>query len=255
MDRILIVITGIGEPYYSEKLKILKNNIERLLNKNYKLDILISLYSINNKLKLSDIFNDELIILDNKVLNNETKFKIKYKKSKIKLKIIKEQNYVGEFILKYVIPNSKYKYVILLLDDIELNDTFNLENIITVYNNTKFPTKYNILSPTLTLDSVYSHEYMLNNFNSNRIVNKCEYFFYLMNYKSYKQYYSIFTDNPNYIKYMWGIDIILYLYNISSVLLNNFTIKHYYTHGPGKHANKCAKYMRKLIKNVKKLKK
>ena len=135
MDRILIVITGIGEPYYNEKLKILKNNIERLLNKNYKLDILISLYSINNELKLSDIFDDELIILDNKILNNEIKFKIKYKKSKIKLKIIKEQNYVGEFILKYVIPNSKYKYVILLLDDIELNDTFNLENIITVYNN------------------------------------------------------------------------------------------------------------------------
>jgi hypothetical protein len=236
MDKILIVITGIGDPHYNEKVNILNNNLKRIIDTNihYKLKVLVSLYSVNNELNISN--------------------------PNIKLKIIREQNYIGDFILKYVKPKKKYKYIILLLDDIELNDTFNLENIINMYNNTKFPTKYNILSPTLTCDSVYSHEYMrMNNTNISNvqgneyISKKCEYFFYLMNNKSYNQYYKIFTDNSKYVKYMWGIDNILYKYNISTLLLKSFNVKHYYTHGPGAHANKCQKYMKKLLKNIKKL--
>ena len=233
MDKILIVITGIGNPHYNEKFKILNNNLKLIIdtNINYKLNILISLYSVDNELNLNI---------------NEN----------IKVKIIKEQNFIGEFILKHVKPKNKYKYVILLLDDIELNNSFNLENIINIYKNTKFPTQYNILSPTLTTDSLYSHKYMLNSSsNVDRIVKICEYFFYLMDTKSYEQYYKIFRDNPKYIKYMWGVDLILDKYKISAILLKSFSVKHYYKQTDGKLNNKCYRYMIKLIKNVNKYKK
>jgi hypothetical protein len=97
--------------------------------------------------------------------------------------------------------------------------------MIKIYNDNSL----DILSPSLTKDSKFSHNgFMLENdrFESDlRIVNFSEYFFYIMNIKSYTRYWSLF-DEKTY--WLWGIDLCLDKIGFKMGIFNNFKIKHFY---------------------------
>jgi hypothetical protein len=197
--RLIVTIPGIGNNHFEEKKVFLKKNID-IIKKTFSGDIDFLLFNYSNN-DFSDFESS--------------------------IKIIKESGIIGQFIFNKLKPDSleEYDYIILMLDDIELSDNFNIDEMIKIYDYNKL----DILSPSLTKDSKFSHNgFMLEDEKFEgclRIVNFCEYFFYLMNIKSYQKYYKLF-DKKTY--WLWGIDLCLDKQGFKMGILNNFKIKHYY---------------------------
>jgi hypothetical protein len=199
--KLLVTIPGIGDNHFEEKKIFLKKNID-IIKRTFsgEIDFLLFNYS-----------------------NNDFSY-FEYLRN---LKIIKESGIIGQFIFNKLKPSDlkDYDYIILMLDDIELSDNFNIDEMIKIYNDNNL----NILSPSLTKDSKFSHNgFMLENerFESAlRIVNFCEYFLYIMNMESYTRYWSLF-DEKTY--WLWGIDFCLYKQGFKMGIVNDFKIKHYY---------------------------
>jgi 3,5-epimerase/4-reductase len=133
---------------------------------------------------------------------------------------------LGEFIYNYIEPSlvENYDYIILMLDDIILQDNFNLKDALDILN------LYNLdlISPSLTLDSIHTHKESLvdlNNISNNkigRICNFVEFFFYIIPSKSYNKYFSLFNKDT---KWMWGIDYCMD--NLMKMcILDNMNMKH-----------------------------
>jgi hypothetical protein len=195
--NLLITIPGIGGDNFDLKQNILKDNIDKI-SKTFggKVDVLIFNYSFDD---FEAYFND--------------------------FDIIKKSGIVGEYLYKYVNPNKiEYDFYLIMLDDIILSENFNTDYFVDLYN------KYNldIITPSLTKDSKFSHKFMLENdeFKGKlRIVNFCECFFYLMNRESYIKYHKI-LDEKTY--WLWGIDLCLDKLGFKMGLHNDYKIKHLY---------------------------
>jgi len=133
---------------------------------------------------------------------------------------------LGEFIYNYIKPEmvKKYDYIIMMLDDIILQDNFNLNDALTILNLYKL----DLISPSLTLDSVHTHKETLvdsENINNNkigRICNFVEFFLYIMPSKSYEKYFKLFHENT---KWMWGIDYCMDCL-MKMCILDNMNMKH-----------------------------
>ena len=192
--KVAVIIMGFGDPYWDKKVDILKNNI-KILEK-WEPDYYVSQYTLDKDI---DIPN---------------------------LNVIKNKGILGQLLYDNWHPDKfiNYDHIIILLDDIELQDNFDLDYIVNIKN------KYNfdILSPSLTNDSKFSHSFMLHE-NKNYIIketNFCELFCYVMNFETYKKFYG-FIDREN--PWIWGMDTILRTvmgFNIG--ILNNVNIKHYF---------------------------
>jgi hypothetical protein len=199
VNKLLVCIPGMGDGHFEDKKFFFKENINKIKNTfSGDIDFLIINYSDND---YSDIKMENL-------------------------SIIKDVGIIGQFILEYLNPSkiSNYDYIIIMLDDILLSDNFDVDFLIYIYN------KYNlnIISPSLTKDSKFSYTFMLeneNNINELRIVNFCEYFFYLMDLKSFNNYYNIIDDKTYW---MWGIDLCLYNNGFRMGIVNDIKIKHFY---------------------------
>lgn len=199
--KLLVTIPGIGDNHFQEKKMFLKKNID-IIKRTFsgEVDFLLFNYSDN------DFSNFDY--LEN-------------------IKIVKKSGIIGQFIFNDLKSDNlkDYDYVILMLDDIELSDNFNIDKMIKIYNDNSL----DILSPSLTKDSKFSHKgFMLENdlFRGYlRIVNFCEYFFYIMNIKSYNKYWNLF-DEKTY--WLWGIDLCLDKQEFKMGIFNDFKIKHYY---------------------------
>ena len=134
---------------------------------------------------------------------------------------------LGEFIYNYVKPSlvENYDYIILMLDDIILQDNFNLKDALNILNLHNL----DLISPSLTLDSIHTHRESLvdlNNTSNNkigRICNFVEFFFYIIPSKSYNNYYSLFYKDT---KWMWGIDYCMD-HLMKMCILDNMNMKHY----------------------------
>ena len=169
MLNILIVIPGLGEPYLNHKLEILHNNIKNIDNTiNANLTLMIFNYSSTK--------NNYNFVTKNKLCTIEYSGK----------------NYIGQALYKYVKPEfvESFDYIFIILDDIELNSTFDLQRLIYNYNCHKI----DILSPSLTLDSQYSHKHMLQDespINTIRLSTFLELFCYLMNPEVFKKYVKV----------------------------------------------------------------
>lgn len=229
--NVLIVITGIGEPHYTEKLLFLENNLRIIFETKgkYKIDLLVSLYC------------PDLLFPEEEIRKYVSSFTL-----------VREQNYIGKFIYKYVSPDIIHNYVMLMLDDITLSDNFSFSDIMKKYKHSN----ENILSPVLSEDSIISHEYMKwksgeGSGAGDRIVKKCEYMLYIMNMKSYRIYYKIICSYPEHTQYMWGVDLLLSKYGLSSILINNFVVKHHYSHGLCDYSRLCSENMNKLLEKHK----
>ena len=134
---------------------------------------------------------------------------------------------LGEFIYNYIKPAlvENYDYIILMLDDIILQDNFNLKEALVILN------LYNLdlISPSLTVDSVHTHRETLvdlhnaNNSKIGRICNFVEFFLYIIPAKSYHKYFKFFHENT---KWMWGIDYCMGCL-MKMCILDNMNMKHY----------------------------
>lgn len=220
MPKIQLVLTGIGNPNYETKIQLLKKNLNKIISTkgSFRIDLFVSIYTQDVEFPEDEI---KSMLMDGK------------------LNIIREQNYIGEFIYKYIKPRNKYMYVILMLDDVEIKGHFSLNNIINSYKKTN---NIKIFSPVLTTDSVSAHTHMIvdNTFKeTKKYVDFCELFFYLMDKKTYNIYYNIISSYPEYTKYMWGVDLLLSKYGIQSVLINRFRVKHLYSNINGNESYKC----------------
>ena len=197
--KLLVTIPGIGNNHFDDKKVFLRKNIEIIKNTfTGSVDFLLFNYSDND---FSE-FQDENI------------------------KIIKERGIIGQYIFNNLKPEyvSKYDYVILMLDDILLSEDFNIDYLVKIYKDNNL----NIISPSLSVDSKFSHMFMLNDDkykNSLRIVNFCEYFFYLMDTDSYSKYWNLFDDKTYWL---WGIDLCLDIQGFKMGIFNDFKIKHFY---------------------------
>lgn len=225
--NVLVVLTGIGEPHYNDKLLFLENNL-KLINDTkgkYNINLQVSLYSQELE------FPEEQI---SKYVNS--------------FALVKEKNYIGGFLYKHVPPNDTYDYIMLILDDITLSDNFSFSDIMKKYKKSKV----NILSPVLSEDSITGHNYMKQrNDKKDRIVKRCEYMLYIMKMKSYRKYYKIISSYPEYTQYMWGVDLLLSKYNLTTMLEGNFVVKHHYSHGECEYSKLCSESMRMLLEKHK----
>lgn len=199
--KLLLTIPGIGDNHFEEKKNFLRKNIGIIKNTfSGEIDFLFFNYSNND---FSDFENLENI------------------------KIIKESGIIGQFIFNKLKPDGlkDYDYIILMIDDIELSENINIDEMIKIYNDNHL----DILSPSLTIDSKFSHKgFMLENDNFKdkiRITNFCEYFFYLMDFNSYEKYWNLF-DEKTY--WLWGIDLCLDKQGFKMGIINDYKIKHYY---------------------------
>lgn len=220
--KLLVTIPGIGDSHFEEKKIFLKNNID-IIKRKFTGDIDFLLFNYSN--------ND---FSDFEYLEN--------------IKIVKKSGIIGQFIFNDLKPDDlkDYDYIILMIDDVELSDNLNIENMIKIYNNNKL----DILSPSLTKDSKFSHNgFMLENerFEGNlRIVNFCEYFFYIMNIESYSKYWNLF-DEKTY--WTWGIDFCLDIQRFKMGIINDYKIKHHYSNSYNK--NLPDPYIEMYYKNTK----
>jgi hypothetical protein len=195
MEKILLIIPGIGNPNFELKEKILYNNIKILEDTtDKKIDIKVFNYSNN-------VFSSDL-------------------------EIIKEPNIIGQYLYNDLPPSviDPYEYVVILLDDIEIVKGFNLDNIIHILKELSL----DIISPSLTFNSEYSWGFMLerNEYKDKlRIVNFCECFCYIMTKDAYNKYYNI-LDNETY--WLWGIDMILYNLGFKLGIYNEYKIHHHF---------------------------
>jgi GR25 family glycosyltransferase involved in LPS biosynthesis len=190
--KLLLVIPGFGNPQFDFKKSILLKNINTIRN------------TFTGKVDIT-VFN-----YDSKSVG-------------IECNEIMKKGYIGQFIYNHLQPNivNNYHYVILLLDDIELNENINIDTMIRNYNH------YNldIISPSLNLQSKYSHQYMLQqNTNKIRLTQCLEFFCYLMKPSSYTKWYNL-LDNKSC--WLWGIDYAMFHYNISTALMDTMTITHH----------------------------
>jgi hypothetical protein len=210
---LFILITGFGNNHIEHKLKILKNNIRRIINKSIdiwnKIIINIAVYEDNYILSLDDLLT---------TIN---------KKIKLDINIIYKKGIVGEFIYEYASPMivNNYDYVMFILDDVEILDDIDWEYLLILKENTQC----DIISPSMSKTSLLENKNMLvderNRYNA-KIIPQCEYFCYIMDTNSYiNKYYPLLDiNNP----WLWGIDLILYIVDIKVCLINSFVVHHYY---------------------------
>lgn len=236
--KIVFAVTGIGQPYYEHKLEILKSNLEKLNELDeHKIQLIISFYDDSAVPEWLNFMISEL---------------------NIELVIVRESNHIGSFIHKYLVPHKlDFDYLFLILDDVLLPDDFSFNKMIKTYEYVyNCNNKKTILSCSLSNDSKIGHKYMVTEplklqktaLYLLRKVKKCEYFFYIMNKRSYNRYYDIINSYPEYTERMWGVDLLLKKYHLNAYICDEIICKHFYSHGAGQFASICKEKMKILLK-------
>lgn len=199
--KLLVIVPGFGPQNVQIKKNILKKNID-IIKKTYSGDIFLEVFNYGTE--SCDIDCDEIF----------------------------GEGIVGQFLYKFITPDyiKSYNNIMILLDDIELSDNFNIDTII---KNLDFY-QLDIISPILDKTSEYSHEHMINkqdfneNFNKIRITPFLELFCYIMNKNGYEKWYNLLDEKSCWL---WGIDLSLYHKNIKCGLMEGVTMHHYFKGG------------------------
>ena len=199
-----IFISGFGSPHLEEKLRILKNNMDIINRYNW------------GKIKYTICCYDDSDLTKYEAFEN--------------VSVVREKLIVGQFIQKYLIPDTpstEFDYLLCILDDIEFQPNINFEQIIHYTNFFDI----DILSPSMTLDSKFQFKYMLHcpehKKNLIKITVALEYFCYFMRPSSYKKYYPHVNGEKN--PWMWGLDMLLKKHvDLKLGVINHMTMKHWY---------------------------
>lgn len=206
--RILTVITGVGDPNFKQKIIHLNNNF-KLLDK--------------TKPKNS-IIDFEVIYYDDRL--NEFTFDQKFN-----IKKIYNKGLAGKHIYNHLSQKNfqGYDHVVVMLDDIELCENFDLNEMI----NLQVKYEISIFSPSLSHDSVINHGNMVTrSHNDGKLIiqNHLEYFCYLFCLSDQKikdaldKWLSLFYEDTNY---MWGIDFATRnCLNLKCAMHNDINMRH-----------------------------
>lgn len=189
----LLVYPGFGESNLIEKQRFLISNLSRIKTRN-QLDVMIFSHSDTELDLLKDVPN----------------LTIKY-----------EKGIIGEFLYRYITPEfvDKYSNIIISMDDVELLDDVDIDHYISK--------NIDIISPCLSNDSKYTHEFMLRgNKSTVEKTHALELFFYVMSKEAYKKYYSIFLDEN--VSWLWYIDCVLELKGFSCAIDYTRQLRHHY---------------------------
>jgi hypothetical protein len=203
-DKLLVIIPGLGNPHFDTKIQILLNNITTLRKSHIHISLYIFLYS-----------EEHLKELQEKLQNIQ-----------IDINIICKPGVIGQFIYNDISNTlvKNYDYILFILDDIELDKRYNINDCINLYKT------YNmdILSFPLTSGSNTAHDFMLQkqDFKNNILeVNFIEFFSYFMNPETFYRYKKFFNKDTCWL---WGIDYTLYKYNFRLFRIEYLPIKHYF---------------------------
>jgi hypothetical protein len=210
VNNILVILPGFGEPHLELKVKILEKNIETLAkslgDSTVHMRILVFLYTIEKFNYLSD----------------------RFRTSPIPVTFLPRRGIVGEFIHKHIDAKlvNPFDYVFFILDDIELNPSLNIKDIVKQYINNRS----DILSFPLTEDSPtphefmrVKHEYILAGTPVVR-VNFMEFFCYFMNVTTLMKFKRLFSDTTYWL---WGLDLALHPCGFNLIRLEHLPARHY----------------------------
>lgn len=202
---VLVVVPGFGSPHINAKADILRRNMATLAPLNP--DFVIFCYEPDGPAAVP--------------INLP-----------LPAKWIYEPGIIGQFIKRHITPEyaraRAYDYIILLLDDIELDAKIDYAKVLKFMDLTGL----DMVSPTLaSRDMSFWGEIMTPIPDSPNIIARImpfiELFCYIFRADAYCEKYWPFVDADN--PWMWGLDFILQSHmKIRAGLLNNVTMKHYF---------------------------
>jgi hypothetical protein len=207
MPSLYVIVPGFGGPHVPEKVAILRKNVAILRSFPW------------SELRITVCVYDARAILDIPPSLREDPT----------LHFIVQPGIVGQFLHAHATPEqtAAYDFVMLLLDDIELQQDVCFETLL------RYHATFNmdIYSPSLTHDSCYQFEYMLAKTNVPYVqlcvTPACEAFCYFMPQTSYVRYYTHLE--PHHNPWLWGLDMCLWKsLGMRCALLNRMTMKHHY---------------------------
>lgn len=199
-----VFISGFGSPHLQEKLAILRNNMANINRYHW------------SRVHYTICCYDNTDLSDYEGFGNVT--------------IIRDRLIVGQYIEKYLVPNTpstEFDYLLCILDDIELQENVDWEKIIHYTNYFDI----DILTPSITLESKFQFRYMLHEPQYKQSVIKItaalEYFCYFMRPSSYKKYHPHLNGVRN--PWMWGLDMVLNKHiGLRLAVINHMNMKHWF---------------------------
>ena len=148
----------------------------------------------------------------------------------VNIEVFYERGIIGEFLYRHITPDvvEPYDYVIISMDDMELMPNFNLSNFINEKR-----VDWEILSPCLTNDSKYTHEYMLKGENTGLyFYSHLELFFYVLTREGYLHYFDVFINDPK-VNWLWSVDAIFGQKGIKSYINFDYQVRHHHVGASG----------------------
>ena len=193
----LIIIPGFGSPHENEKTTIIKKNI-KLLERYDPIEIWIFQYNL---------FHMSFFDHPN-------------------VKVFKREGHIGHAIFSCK-PSylKRFKYIGILLDDVELCDHFDIHDYVRMLDESKCDIIQPAYHPSKNYTS-FPHQYLRNPHNAEyRKTNFLELFFYLMTSDAYRRYHQLILPRT---KYMWGIDYILFHKGFSLAITDKYHFLHHF---------------------------
>jgi hypothetical protein len=201
MSSLYVFIPGFGAPHLQIKRQILRYNVARILAHPWsKVDFGICVYDDSD--------------VDGILPHGTT--------------VIRHPGVVGEFIKQHANPEmmQDYDYVLMLLDDVLLQPDVDFEKMIQY----KRRLRLDILSPCLTLDSTYVHDYIVHDPTSDhdiKISTYCAFLCFFMDVTSYATFYGYIDEVEN--PWMWGLDLMIHhVMGLHVGILNHMSVKHFF---------------------------
>lgn len=182
--KLLVIVPGFGDPHWDTKVDILRKNIASVSAHFHDYAFHIIQYTQGKQ-------------LPNDILANPN------------ITVIHDKGILGRNIHVHAPPSildtHNPDYVMILLDDIELETPFDWEHMLIMQKELDL----DISSPVLTNSKMSYWPFMIHNNDPAlmaQITTRCELFCYLMTPVAYRIYYK-FCDPEN--PWMWGMDFML----------------------------------------------
>lgn len=207
LGRLCVIVPGFGQPHLNVKLDIFHKNVRKIRSYPWS-KLLFKVFCYDQSVDCLDASNATI-------------------------QLEQQKGAVGDFLVNLDV--DAFDYVMVLLDDVELQDPVDFETLCRYQSSFGF----DILSPVLTRDSLSPYVYMYQDADAAawgklhllplpriRMVSVCELFCYFMSLDGFRNWRAhLDPSNP----YCWGMDLLLHKkMNLKVGLVNDMTMKHYF---------------------------
>ena len=216
---LFVIVPGFGAPHIEKKREILKSNLAILRSHPWtSLEVVVCAYDTQESTHDTHVSTH-----DTHVSTHDTHVSTYDSQESTPIRWIHEKGVVGDFIRRHANPTTDY--VMILLDDVELQPDVNFTQLLAFQRQFQF----DILSPTLTRKSKYQFEYMRTNpFEPYdiKVTACCECFCLFFPIHAYQKYRALLSpENP----WLWGLDMMLWkVFGFKIGMLNRMTMMHHY---------------------------